>query len=138
MTAAPGLDEQAHVDALTDLLTGPLNGHVYSHGKVPGADGNDGDLPDIYVVLTLERRYAGDAPRKAGYVSRSGWRVLVRGVGRTVKEARWALVQATSALEDVHLVIDETRSTPITHESSTPIAPDDGRQSGLVEWTYAL
>lgn len=137
MTDAIGIDEKAHATVLRALLLEPLNQHVYSHGQIPGADGNEGSLPDIYVVLTVERRYAG-APRKSGSTTRSGWRVLVRGVGRTVNEARWALTQATEALEDVRIVIDDVASTRITFETSTPIAPDDGRQSGLVEWTYAL
>jgi hypothetical protein len=135
-TAAPGIDERHHDTALRALLKPALNDHVYNFGDVPGADGNDGELPDIYAVVHLERRTAPVGP--AGLARRSGWRIYVRCVGRTVKEARWALKRATNALEGVRIEVDDIRSTPLAHDSSDGVRPDDGRQSGLVEFTYVL
>lgn len=143
MTSAPVTDERTHRDVIEPLLRAalgvePVTGsqRVYDYGKVPGADGNTGTLPSIYVLLTVDRRFVG--PRRAGRAGRSGWRITARCVGRTVDEARWALDKVTDAIDETRLTIGGYVSTPVTHESSTEIAPDDGRHSGLTVWTYAL
>lgn len=135
MTDALVLDEREHASALKALLSAPLNGHVYDYGKVPGADGNAGSLPNIFALLGLERRYV--EPMKAGRTQRSGWRLTVRYIGRTVDEARWAAAKVAEALED-RVVVDGAVSTPITHETTQAIALDDGRFAGWASWTYAL
>jgi hypothetical protein len=142
MTSAPVTDERIHRNVIEPILrtalgveTGGVQ-RVYDYGKVPGFDGNAGPPPKIFALPTLERRYVG--PRRAGRAGRSGWRLSVRYVGRTVDEARWALNEITVAIDERRLTIGGVTSTPVTHESTTDIAPDDGRYSGLTVWVYAL
>lgn len=141
--SAPVTDERKHDAAIRPLLAARLgdeaNGdsRVYAYGEVPGMDRNPGVIPDIYVLLTIERRYAPPV-RMVGRPSRSGWRVTCRGVGRTVNEARWAMNASTNALEDLRLQIADATSTPLTLEVAQLVEPDDGRFSGLVTYTYVL
>ncbi len=138
MTTAPAIDERKHRDALDALLEPSVGaGRIYDYGTVPGADGNAGSLPPIYVLLTIERRYA-PVSRNVGLASRSGWRVTTRYVGRTVDEARWAAMKITDALDGARLTVDDYVSTPVQHESTTAIELDEGRFAGLTVWTYAL
>lgn len=142
MTSAPVTDERVHRDVIEPMLRAALGidapgiQRVYDYGDVPGTDGNQGKLPDIFVLPTLERRYVG--PRRDGRAGRSGWRLSVRYVGSTVDEARWALNKVTAAIDEQRFTIGGVISTPVTHESTTDIAPDDGRYSGLTVWVYAL
>lgn len=142
MTSAPVTDERIHRDVIEPLLRAALGTEaggaqrVYDYGEVPGADGNPGKLPNIFALPTLERRYV--APRRGGLAGRSGWRLAVRYVGRTVDEARWAQNRITLAIDERRLTIGDFTSSPVTHESTTDIAPDDGRYSGLTVWVYAL
>lgn len=137
MTSAPVIDERTHRDVIEALLTATVGANrVYDYGTVPGSDGNAGTMPPIFVLLTIERRYV--EPRRGGRSGRSGWRVTCRYVGRTVDEARWAELKVTQALDEQRLSVGGFTSTPVTHESTTAIAPDDGRFSGLGVWIYAL
>ena len=136
MTDALVLDERKHVEAIKAALTAALGANrVFDYGTVPGTDGNAGTLPPIFLLLGLERRYV--EPTRAGRTTRSGWRLTVRYVGRTVDEARWAAAKVAEALE-TRLVVDGVTSTPVTHESTQAIALDDGRFSGWSAFTYAL
>jgi hypothetical protein len=136
VTASP-LDERAHRDVIAPLLTATLGANrVYDYGRVPGANNNSGTVPDIFALLGFERRYV--EPYHAGRATRSGWRLTVRYVGRTVDEARWAALKVATALNEVRVTIGGIESTPITHESTQAIAPDDGRFSGWSAWIYAL
>lgn len=138
MTSAPAVDERAHRDVIkAALLTKFPNPVVFDFGTVPGLDGNAGSTPRIHALLAIERRYV--EPRRAGLTGLSGWRVSVRGVGRTPDEARQALLWATAALEENRLTVADVVSTPLAHESTTnPERDDDGWFSGLASWTYAL
>lgn len=136
MTDALVLDERKHVAAIKTLLNAALSPNLaYDYGTVPGADGNAGTLPPIFVLLGLERRYV--EPTGAGRTTRSGWRLTVRYIGRTTDEARWAAAKVAQAME-TRLTVDGVVSTPVTHESTQAIAPDDGRFSGWAAYTYAL
>lgn len=131
MTSAPVVDERLHRDALETALTATLGANrVYDYGEVGQP------LPSIFVVLGIERRFV--EPRRAGRAGRSGWRVTFRYVGRSVDEARWAGLKVAAAIDEQVLTIGGVKSTPVTHESTTAIAPDDGRYSGLVVYTYVL
>lgn len=143
MTSAPVVDERVHRDVIVPLLAtavGRLDADgkpvIYDYGKVPGADGNAGTLPPIYLLLTVERRATG--VYRAARAGVSGWRISIRGVGRTVDEARWALHKATVALDEQNLLIGGKTSTPVTFNTSQAVGKDDGRFSGLIAWTYAL
>ncbi len=142
MTGA--LDEREHIAVLAGLLNAALgpdpaneNGpRCFDYGKVPGADGNKGTLPPIYTLVSLERRYA--EPTRGGRQPVTGWRLSVRYVGRTVDEARWAAVKVTDAINEARIEVEDIKSTPITHEATQSIRPEDGRQTGMSQWTYAL
>ena len=133
---APVLDERIHRDALVSLLAAEVGDIVYDYGQVPGADGVTGTLPNIFCLLGLERRYAD--PTRSGMASRSGWRLTVRYVGRTVKEARWAGYHVAAALDGARLTVGDHVSTPVRHETTQAIALDDGRFAGWASYTYSL
>lgn len=136
------LDARPHAEAATTAISTALAPwEVFDYGHVPGADGNEGDLPDIYALLTVERR-ANPNLRLSAQASRVGWRLTVRVVGTDVDETRWALRQVSAALNERRLPIvvsdDETRPTsPIQFESDQSPEPDDGRYAALSSWTYA-
>lgn len=131
MSNAPVLDERVHRSVLTAAIaTHEDDLPVYDYGKVPST------LPPIYALLSVERTYV--QPRKVGVATRSGWRVSLRYVGRSVAEASWAGLKAAQALDQQRLVFDGFTSSPLTHESTTQIEPDDGRFSGLTNYTYTL
>ena len=143
MTITAGLDERAHRAALDTLLTAQVGDHVYSPGTVPGDPANPVEaqrklpLPNIFVVMGLERRYA-DRVVANGLATRTAWRLSTRYVGRSVDEAAWAAYHCALALEGARLVVNGLTSTPIRQESAQAIALDDGRFSGLTFWTYSL
>lgn len=136
--SAPELDERVHWDVVAAALEAEVGtGRVFKYGDVPGLDGNAGDIPPIFVLLTVQRRYTSTERLSARH-SRSGWRVSTRYVGRTVDEAAWAALRTAQALDDMRLFIGTHTSTPIHHESTQSIKPDGARLSGSSSWTYAL
>jgi hypothetical protein len=136
VTDSPVLDEREHWAALKSRLDAALAPWVaYDDGSVPGINGNPGEIPDILVIASIERRYV--EPMHAGRSPRSGWRIALRHVGRLPAEAQWAASRTAEAME-ARLVIDGHTSTPPTHESSVAVAADDGRFSGTALYTYAL
>lgn len=132
------LDPRVHASAVKAAITATVGaGRVFDYGKVPGADGNPGTLPDIYVLTTVEPM-GGALLNMAAKASRRGWRVTARGVGRSVAEAGWALAQVSEALDEVALVVGGAATSPAQLESGQDAEPDDGRYSGLSVWTYTL
>lgn len=129
-------DERPHTTAILAALNAELTPRAaYLRGKVPGLDGNEGPEPVIYAIVDLERRN-GNPPLRVARTTRRGWRVTVRGVGRTVAEAQWALAEVSTALEGVALTVDGTPTTPLIFEAADGVASDDGRYSGALTWTY--
>lgn len=128
-------DERPHAAAILAALNTALDPRVaYTRGKVPGLDNNAGTEPAIYAIVDLERR--NHAPTlRAGRTVRRGWRVSVRGVGRTVDEARWALARVSTALEGATLPVG-VGTSPLLFETADEVAPDGGRYSGAVTYTY--
>lgn len=121
------MTERAQAAALRAALETPLGQwSAYDYDDVPG------DLPAIYVLVTVTRRFGGDK-RNDGKLSRIGWRATTLAVGRTADEARWAREKVAGALEGKRL----GDSSLIDFDSESPIEPDDGRWSGLTSWTYA-
>lgn len=148
MTTAPAVDEREHVDvfkAAVDavMVSAGSPARCYKYDEVPGTkqDGSDdkvpGKLPNIFVPISLERRYYLPA-RQIGRAGRSGWRLSFRGVGRTVAECQWALLRITDAVDERRFTIDGFRSGPVQHESSTAPVWDDGRWSATKTFTYTL
>lgn len=114
---------------------------LYSYSEVPGDKNNPIEaernkaLPNLYAMLTVERKYL-QANRRNAQASRTSWRATIRMVGRSVDEALWLDQKVTLALNEQRLVIGGRATTPLQHESSTSPEPDDGRCSGLVIYTY--
>lgn len=129
-------DERPHATAVLALLDTALSPRdAYVRGTVPGLDDNDGTEPVIYAIVDLERR--NHAPTlRAGRTIRRGWRVSVRGVGRTTDEARWTLARASAALDGATLLIAGEPTSPLLFETADQVAPDEGRYSGSVTYTY--
>lgn len=132
------LDARLHAAAVRTAITAALapSWTAYDYGKVPGADGNTGTLPNIFCLVSVERRFNSNL-RLSAQAGTGGWRVSVRCLGRTVDEARWAMDRVTRALNEARLLIDGRATTPIQFESDQAPAFDDGRYSGLSSWTYA-
>lgn len=133
------LDSRKHAEALKAAIKLEIGKwQIYDYGKVPGADGNPGKLPDIYALLTVERRY--NPLVRSTKAGSAGWRATVRVVGRTVDEARWASLAVTAALNESRLEIltdaGPRYTSSIQFESEQSPEPDDGRYSALSSWTY--
>lgn len=91
--------------------------------------------PDDYILLDLSRVYGG-AQMNDGTDGTSLWRVGTRAVSVLDYNADVLLDDCRDALEGVRLSIASKPTGPITFETEIPVAPDDGRYSGLVDWTY--
>lgn len=136
------IDEQAIWDALEALLAaGDLSGRVYDYGDVPGEKGNDGTLPDYFALLSVSRRYA--EPNKPAGTGRTGWRISVQYVDRSTANARLIGRWVRDAFETTpgygkRITVDGMRSTPLTHETTRAVEPDEDRFSGSVTYTFAL
>lgn len=131
----PTFDASAQWDAVKALLTTTAGDDVYDYGEVPGADGNQGKLPTAFVVFSMARRYV---PASGGRTSVTGWRISCRFVGTTVPNARLVGTWITAALNEATVTVGGATSTPITHESTTAVAKDEDRFSGVSTWTYAI
>lgn len=134
---APVLDPRVHRTAFKALLTGPLNGHVYDYGKVPGLDNNPGTVPGRYILPTVSRAYR-ESLQSTRHASRSSWRVSVRHVGLTTNEADWAGFLVSGLLDSAVIEIGGFRSTPLQHDVTDDVMADGGMFSGLIAWTYTL
>lgn len=112
---------------------GPNN--VYDFGQVPGADGVGGTLPNIFVLLSVERRY-NDTRILSGDDGLTGWRIAARSVGRTVDECRWAMLKVATALDGKRLTLDGAVTPPIQFEADQSPEWDDSRYSALTLYTF--
>lgn len=103
---------------------------------MPGLDGVAGVLPNIFVVMTVQRRPSSNL-RSTAQAGSSGWRASFRSNGRTADECWWAMNKVALAVNEVVLTIDGTKTTPIQFESDQAPRLKDGRQSALSTYTYA-
>ncbi|MGH3349309.1 MAG: hypothetical protein ACRDPS_01490 [Nocardioides sp.] len=124
-------------DAVTALLTPamPAGASVYAPGTVPGADGNAGTLPQKWMQLTLERRFTETA--HVGR-TRTAFRAYLRAVADNEHNADDILTRGCEAIEEALLVIDGETSTPVAHETTQAVKPDDGKHSGMASYTFTL
>lgn len=114
----------------------PAGVTVYRKGDVPGSDGNGGTLPQKFITLHLERRYI-PASHNSRQRSRSGFRMVVRAVANTARNAE-DLLDDCSGIEGVEFVVDGETSTPVAHETSEVVKPDDGKFSAATTYTFTL
>lgn len=148
MSTAPVLDERLHVEAFKAAVSAAMiaegsPARCYGYDEVPGStqsagpDKVPGKLPNVFALVSVERRFF-EPGRMVGRAGRSSWRLSFRGMGRTEWECRWALLRIAEAVDEVRFTIDGFRTGPVTHESSTAPAWDDGRFSATKTYTYTL
>lgn len=137
------LDTRAHAAAIKAAIhatVGPIpsttDTRTYDYDEVPGVNGNTGNQPNIYVVVSLERRHNPNL-RATAQAGLTGWRVAARANGRTVDEVRWTLLKVAEALNEASLTVDETRTTPLQFESDEAPQYDDDRYTAVAFYTYA-
>lgn len=131
------VDARPHASALITAIGTALGPNdAYDLDDVPGENGNAGVLPDIYVVVYVERRNNPNL-RSSAQAGSAGWRASLRSVGRTVDECRWAMNKVNVALNEVSLTIGGVRTTRIQFENDETPALDEGRYSALQRFTYA-
>lgn len=130
------VDPREHAGAVKAALNATLNDKAFDYDEAPGLNGKSGTIPNVFALVSVERR-GGVSPRAIGGTGRTGWRIAVRCVGRTVDECRWALWKTAVALDEVRLTVDGTETTPIQLEADQAPEFDDGRYSAAVLYTYA-
>lgn len=129
-------DARPHATAAKAAIAAALgSSHVYDHGQVPGTYGSTAPLPNIFVLVAVERR-ASPVLRsaRAGNV---GWRLVVTALGRTVSESAWAAEKVALALNEQRLTVGGAETTRIQFESATAPRYDDGRFAANLFYTYA-
>ena len=130
------VDARPHGTAVRAAIAAALGtAHVYDHGKVPGANGNEGTLPEIFVLVAIERRYS--PVLRSAHAGNAGWRVLTTALGRTVAESEWAQARVAAALNEQRLTVAGAPTTRIQLESTTAPKFDDGRFAADAFYTYA-
>lgn len=130
---APTLDARLVYDAIAAILAPvlPAGVNVYAHGKVPAT------LPAKWVLLTVERTLLAPA-HGARVRTRSAWRVYVRPAADTSRNAEGIANDCAVALEDVRLLVAGATSTPVAHDSTEAVRPDDGKFSGMTSYTFTF
>ncbi|MFJ9387704.1 hypothetical protein ACIRON_02715 [Nocardioides sp. NPDC101246] len=136
---APTVDVNAAYAAVSAEIAPslPTGVKVYRPGKVPGWNGNTGSLPQMWVQLTIERRYT-ETTHGVRARTRTAFRAYVRSVADTEHNADELTRCCTEVLEDALLTVDGDASTPVEHETSEAVRPDDGKFSGLTAFTFTL
>lgn len=144
MTSTPTLvDARIHAAAVKVALNTALGVKVqaYDYDEVPGAKTNPDalqrllPLPNIYVAVSVERRFIGQL-RNSASTGRTGWRVSARSLGRTVDECRWAMFRVATGLNEKRLTIAGTTTTPIQFESEQAPEWDEVRYTAVSLFTY--
>jgi hypothetical protein len=129
------VSESSHLAAVRAALDS-AGAAPHDIGRVPGASGNPGQVPQWYTETSVVRRFGGN-PRVDSRSSVQGYRITTRAVANSAANARNIRAKQHAALEDVALTVDGEQTTPIKFESADPIASDEGMFSGLTTWTYA-
>ena len=145
MTTAPVTDARPHSAAIKAAITGYLGGEhkAYDYDEVPGSPQNANEalrhepLPDLFALVAVERRFT-PYRRSTAQAGRSSWRISVRSVGRSIKEAQWVQDRVTDALDESRLSVSGAESTPLQHESSDAPTWSDGRYAATSIWIYTL
>lgn len=133
-------DEAAQFAAIKALVPGLP---IYDYGRVPGlmnvaGQVNPGSAPDVYGLLSIERRPVPQEGTRVGRTQRLGYRASLRIAARSASVVRVQVKDASNALDGTTLTVGGVKSTPLHHDSSTAPDPDDGYYAALHQWTYAL
>lgn len=129
------IDPRPHATAVKSAIAAALgSAHVYDHGQVPGTYSNTGSLPNIFVLVAIERRQS--PVLRSARAGDAGWRIVLTVLGRTVSECNWARLKVSEALNEQRLEVSGFSTTPIQFESDTAPRYDDGRFAADVFLTY--
>lgn len=133
------LDARPHYTVLEAVAAAAVpGGAAFRFDQVPGDSGNPGVLPRLFATVRVSRRPV-EAVRNSGTVSRSAWRVVVEGCGRTAFEAEGVLTVVTEALESQAFTIDGRVSTPFWCAASDEAdRSSDGYYVATREWEYVV
>lgn len=125
-------DRAAHLAAIRTALEGSGR-EVFTYTEIKKIAAEK--RPDNYIVFDLSRVFGG-AQMNDGSDGTSLWRVGTRAVSDDDENAGVLLDDCRDALEDVCLTVAGSPTGPISFETEIPVAPDDGKYSGLIDWTY--
>ena len=129
------VDARPHLTAIKTAISETLGSqYVYDHGQVPGTFSNGGTMPNIFVLVALERR-ASPLLRSAR-AGDAGWLILTTALGRTVLECEWAQAKIAAALNEQRLNVGTNQTTPIQFESASAARFDDSRFAADAFYTY--
>ena len=129
------VDARPHATAVKSAIAAALGSlHVYDHGQVPGTYSNTGSLPNIFVLVAIERRQS--PVLRSARAGDAGWRVITTALGRTVAECNWARLKVAEALCEQRLEVSGFSTTPIQFESDTAPKYDDGRFAADAFYLY--
>lgn len=123
---------QAHavaIEALLDAVVDPKG--AFEYDAVPSP------RPTRYIEFGISRRFGGE-PRTSSRKATTGYRLSVRAVADTIKDARTMHEKARAALEGIRVTVDGRVSTPIQFETEEEVGPDDGKFSGHIAYTYTI
>ncbi len=128
------LDAELHAEVIKAAVDAQLQRdgatwQCYVRDKIPPT------LPARYVILDVERRAIENlwALTPSGV---AGWRVSLVSVGKTVREAQWLQTRCSDALDEQVLTVTGADTTPLSFESDTSPAPDDGWYSATSTYTF--
>lgn len=130
------MSPQATADAVLDFLRAATDLGVYEPSQAPKA----ADPPHAVASFDLGRP---GTPRLGSPARSKVWRILLRVIGHTENNARWAAGEIYTAIDGgVQVPVPGTRSrTQVRVESSTTVELDDidvpGVYSGLIVVTFA-
>ena len=132
------LDARAHAEVVKAAVSTALGQwDAYDFDEAPGSNGNTGKLPNLFALVSVDM-VPSVAPRMSARSGTTQWIISVRGVGRTIDEARWVLWKAATALQEKALTVSGRATTPLQLQpGQAPEKDDDGRYSGLSVYSYA-
>lgn len=93
------------------------------------------DVPLIYVVVTLTRRFGG-TQRLVGMSKIHGWRLTTEVNAPTVNGVRWAEARIAE-LEGQVVAVPDFAPTQLEFESAQPPERDENLYTATTFWTFA-
>lgn len=129
------MSEQANYDAVKALLA--AGGAVPLSLNEIKAAGKAGTLPPRYTELYVSEIVLAPV-LVGGWSVRSSWRVQTRAIGDTEANARNIRAKAAAALHGQRITVGGVTAVIGRAVSDDPIGEDNGRYSGLSEYTYTL
>ena len=129
------MSEQSNYDAVKALLEA-AQAVPMSLGEIKTAE-KAGTLPKRYTELYVSEIVLSPV-LVGGWSVRSSWRVQTRAVGDTEANARAIRNKAAGALHQQRITVDGLSAVIGRAVSDDPIGEDNGRYTGLSEYTYTL